>query len=82
MIYRVLIIFASLLFVGCTSKGEPTLAPIVNAWAQLHAQKSVHQVERGETLYSIAWAYGVDYRELATINNLESPYTLSLHQKN
>ena len=35
-----------------------------------------HQVEKGETLYSIAWRYGRDYRDLATINRISAPYLL------
>lgn len=35
-----------------------------------------HTVERGETLYSVAWTYGLDYRRLALANDLEPPYTI------
>ncbi len=40
-----------------------------------------HRVERGETLYSIGWVYGYDYRQLARWNNIQSPYTLSPGQR-
>jgi lipoprotein NlpD len=33
----------------------------------------VHVVQAGETLYTIAWRYGVDYRSLAAWNNLRNP---------
>jgi lipoprotein NlpD len=33
----------------------------------------VHVVQPGETLYTIAWRYGVDYRTLARWNNLRDP---------
>jgi lipoprotein NlpD len=36
----------------------------------------VHEVARGETLYSIAWRYGIDYRALAQRNNIRSPYII------
>lgn len=39
-----------------------------------------HRVERGETLYSIAFRYGFDYRELASANNIGSPYTIYPNQ--
>ena len=29
-----------------------------------------HVVQRGDTLFSISWQYGLDYRELAAWNNL------------
>ena len=33
----------------------------------------VHVVQSGETLYTIAWRHGVDYRSLAAWNNLRNP---------
>ncbi len=36
-----------------------------------------HRVERGETLYSIGWIYGHDYRQIASWNDIPAPYTLS-----
>lgn len=35
-----------------------------------------HTVERGDTLYSVAWTYGLDYRRLALANDLAPPYTI------
>ncbi len=35
-----------------------------------------HTVARGDTLYSIAWMYNLDYRRLALANNLSPPYTI------
>lgn len=40
-----------------------------------------HVVERGETLYSIGWAYGYDYRQVAQWNGIASPYYLSPGQR-
>lgn len=40
-----------------------------------------HRVERGETLYSIGWIYGYDYRQIARWNDIPPPYTLSLGQQ-
>ncbi|MDT8428630.1 MAG: peptidoglycan DD-metalloendopeptidase family protein [Pseudomonadales bacterium] len=45
------------------------------------AGPTVHRVSRGETLYSIAWQYGVDYRRLALANNLQPPYTIYPDQR-
>ncbi|QHQ40764.1 peptidoglycan DD-metalloendopeptidase family protein [Microbulbifer hydrolyticus] len=33
-------------------------------------------MSRGETLYSIAWRYGKDFKELASINGIPSPYRI------
>lgn len=35
-----------------------------------------YTVQRGETLYSIAWRYGADYKELASANSIYYPYTI------
>lgn len=40
-----------------------------------------HRVQAGETLYSIAWRYGRDYRELARANGIKKPYLLRPGQK-
>lgn len=35
-----------------------------------------HTVGKGDTLYSIAWRYGKDFRQLAAINGIRSPYQI------
>lgn len=40
-----------------------------------------HVVERGETLYSIGWVYGYDYRQVAKWNRIKPPYYLSPGQR-
>lgn len=52
-------------------------APSVSAPAPGQA----HVVARGETLYSIAWQYSLDYRSLALANNLAAPYTIYPDQR-
>lgn len=39
-----------------------------------------HVVKSGETLYSIAWRYGRDYRELGDANDVPPPYDLKVDQ--
>ena len=36
----------------------------------------VYTVERRDTLYSIAWRFGLDYRRLATANGIAAPYRI------
>lgn len=61
---------------GCSA----SLAPVVDIYGQDARQRKVtsgtHQVREGETLYSIAWRYGWDYRELGAANNISAPYTI------
>jgi len=35
-----------------------------------------HVVNKGDTLYSIAWIYGFDYRDIAIWNNIKAPYVI------
>ncbi|KEA64353.1 Lipoprotein NlpD [Marinobacterium lacunae] len=40
-----------------------------------------YTVRQGDTLYSIAWRYGLDYRQLASMNGIDSRYTIYPGQK-
>lgn len=40
-----------------------------------------HIVERGETLYSVGWLYGYDYKTVARWNQLKTPYVLKVGQR-
>ena len=40
-----------------------------------------HTVLKGETLYSIAWRHGLDYKKVASWNNIRSPYTIYAGQR-
>jgi len=44
-------------------------------------KQTQHLVRKGETLYSIAWEHGVDYRKVASWNNISRPYTIFPGQK-
>jgi len=72
---------------GCSSTGN---APVDN---RSSAQKSSEQgfkrshrplyykVKKGDTLYSISWQYGLDYKQLASWNNIKTPYIISIGKK-
>jgi lipoprotein NlpD len=76
-------LFAAILSVsilaGC--KGTTHLAPVENLAQPPSIKLDYHTVSRGDTLYSIAWRYGMDYHELADINRISSPYTIEIGQK-
>ncbi len=40
------------------------------------ASATVHDVVKGDTLYSIAWRYGQDYRDIARWNGIGDPYLI------
>lgn len=44
-------------------------------------QSGMHTVVHGETLYEIAWRYGMDYRHLAKINHIASSTVLYSGQR-
>lgn len=63
------------LILGTTSCAS-NLAP-TSALAQPPSQKLHHHtVSKGETLYSIAWRYGKDFKDLAVVNGISSPYRI------
>lgn len=72
-------LFLSLLLTGCGT--SHTFAPVVEVEAQQHPTKpGAYRVKSGDTLYSIAWAFSQDYRELAARNDLSPPYHLKIGQ--
>lgn len=40
------------------------------------SSSSVYKVRKGDTLYSISFRYGEDYKKLAKMNNIRSPYNI------
>ncbi|WP_323847250.1 peptidoglycan DD-metalloendopeptidase family protein [Microbulbifer magnicolonia] len=62
----------SLALASCASHPAPTssLGQPPSIWLKHHT------VSQGETLYSIAWRYGKDFRELASINGIVAPYQI------
>lgn len=44
-------------------------------------RRGVYTVVRGDTLYSIAWRYQLDYKQLADWNQIRSPYIIHIGQK-
>lgn len=73
-----------LLLVACS----PTRAPVVDysrdsrsSTSGARVTEGVHEVREGETLYSIAWRYGWDFRKLARTNDIDPPFTIYPGQK-
>lgn len=75
-VFRVcLVIFSCLLIAACDT-GE-NFAPVTDAGSfERVPHAGFHTVRHGETLYEIAWRYGMDYRDLAARNHMHSPYML------
>lgn len=74
-------VLAGLLLAGC---GSP-MAPVSDrsgGGARSHAARAHHsapghyRVQRGDTLYSISFSYGLDYRQVAAWNDIDPPYRI------
>lgn len=74
-----------LLIIGClvlaACAGGNHYAPVIEAQARTKSSDGYHIVSRGETLYSIAWRYNLDFRGLARTNGVKAPYTIYPYQK-
>lgn len=66
-------LFLLLVLVSCTTNE----APVIEGWKQNNAKNSDYRIQKKDTVYSIAWAFDMDYRELVRLNNLKEPYNLS-----
>ena len=52
-----------------------------NAGVSSIPSSGYHRVQKGETLFSIAFRYGVDYKTLASTNGIRAPYVIYPQQK-
>lgn len=64
----------TLLLSGCSH--DPASVQVKELRLPLKVVSGSHIVRGGETLFSIAWLYSRDYKELAAINGIRSPYTI------
>jgi lipoprotein NlpD len=73
-----LILFVSINFAsGCASDGFFD----GDRTQFLYRHPRFHTVKAGETLYSIAWTYGYDYKVVAGWNDIGPPYTIHVGQR-
>lgn len=69
------IILITVLLSACSTTYK---APIAD---RSRSNGQYHHVQRGETVYSIAWVHGLDYRELASWNGITRSYAIFPGQK-
>ncbi|MFK7830715.1 MAG: peptidoglycan DD-metalloendopeptidase family protein [Congregibacter sp.] len=68
------VVSSLVLLPACASRAP---APIVDHSARSSAPAAdVYKVLRGDTLYAIAFRYGLDYRRFAAANRIPLPYTI------
>jgi len=75
LLFSVIIFFQ---IVSCAT--YHTNAPVSDINVHRVGKVMVHHVQPGETLYSVAWRYEMDYRDLARINGLTPPYAIHAGQ--
>jgi lipoprotein NlpD len=65
---------------GAPSASQTAIAPATAAGMPREVRDGGYVVQRGDTLYSIALAFGQDYRDLARWNGLDDPSRLQVGQ--
>jgi len=75
----VTIVTITALLTGCSSGGG--FVSVDEKFSKGERASGFHLVRKGETLYAIAFRYGLDYRQLANANSISSPYTIYPGQK-
>ncbi len=71
-------LIAALLLAACAA---PPPAPVRDLSQPLQTVEVYRIVRPGDTLYSLSWAAGVDYRQLAAWNALTPPYVIRPGQR-
>ncbi len=67
-----------MVLVGCVARGQP---PIADRSPVFGPAPNSYLVQTGDTLYSIAWRYGLDVHQLAQQNRLSKPFTIYPKQR-
>ena len=71
------LLVCSLLLALLATCGGNARAPVEDRYGRSGASSgSSYTVQRGDTLYSIAFRYGLDYRKLGAANGIAAPYTI------
>lgn len=74
------VIIATVLLTACSS--DPVVyAPVTDVTTiETIPKNGLYYVRRDDSLYSIAWRYGLDYRYLAKRNQIPAPYAIHTGQ--
>ena len=70
---RIALLLVVVLAAACATPGRP---PVADRSPVFTARPEYYVVRSGDTLYSIAWRYGMDFMGLARANGLRAPYTI------
>lgn len=79
--WRRLGLCAMLFFLGLPACSVRPPAPIEDRASTPAADGRSYRVQPGDTLYSIAWRYGLDYSRLAAANKIVPPFIIQAGQR-
>lgn len=80
LMYRFFIACLFGFFISACDNGD-NFAPVTDLSSiEPIPSSGAHRVTKGETLYEIAWRYGLDYRYLSARNQIPSPFTIRVGQ--
>lgn len=75
-ILRTWVFYSLVLLCLAACGGSDYRAPVEDRRAIPKTVPASYSVQRGDTLFSIAWRYGLDYRAVAANNRIAAPYTI------
>lgn len=78
-IQAVIIVTLITILSGCISAHD--FVSVESKLGNSRDASGLYTVARGDTLYTIAFRYGLDYRQLASANSISPPYTIYPGQK-
>ena len=76
-----LVFLLMLILVSISCSSNTHRAPVTSVSQPGSLKVNHHVVARGDTLYAIAWRYNLDYKNLAKINGIGSPYSIHPGQR-
>lgn len=79
MLRLIKILIACGVLAGCAANNN--MAPVHDHSRQVSNRVGYHVVSKGETLFAIAFRYGLNYKTLAAYNRINPPYTIYPGQK-
>lgn len=73
--FAILLTCVTIFFLSSCTTAQ-NYAPVVDAWHDPTAVKSRYRVQKEDTVYSIALAFDMDYKDIVSANHLVPPYKL------
>lgn len=74
-------VFALILVASCSGRSQPAPVMLLNTTVAkqnnlTEIEGETYEVQRGDTLFAVAFYSGNDYRDIAKYNNIQAPYSI------